>query len=113
MDFYSFLFFFQISGNNCNIGIIARDPAFLPYIRDQLTEEVVAKYFAHVIEEGGKVIRYEVPGIHGLNFVLVSALGGGGIASLRPDPQGKAYAQILGDFVLTNMPDIHSIKSTV
>ena len=34
------------------------------------------------------VKRYEVPGINGLNFVLHAALGGGGIASLRPDPQG-------------------------
>ena len=30
--------------------------------------------------------RYDVPGIHGLNFVLESSLGGGGIASIRPDP---------------------------
>jgi hypothetical protein len=27
-----------------------------------------------------------------LNFVLLEALGGGGMASLRIDPQGKAYA---------------------
>lgn len=31
--------------------------------------------------------RYELPGIHGLNFVLKNSLGGGGIASLRSDPQ--------------------------
>ena len=30
--------------------MIARDPAYLPYIREQLTEEVVAKYFAHAFE---------------------------------------------------------------
>ena len=37
------------------------------------------------------VRRYEVPGIHGLNFVLEASLGGGGIASLRPDPQGETH----------------------
>jgi len=100
-------------GNSCNIGIIARDPAFLPYIREQLTEEVVAKYFAHVFEGEAIVKRYEVPGINGLNFVLHAALGGGGIASLRPDPQGKAYGQILGDFVLKNLPDIDELRSTI
>ena len=46
------------------------------------------------------VRRYDVPGIDGLNFVLEAALGGGGIASLRPDPQGnnnliKKYTIIL------------------
>ena len=59
------------------------------------------------------VKRYEVPGISGLNFVLQASLGGGGIASLRPDPQGKAYGQILGDFVVKNMPDLEDLKSTI
>lgn len=31
--------------------------------------------------------RYELPGIGAFNFVLHNSLGGGGIASLRPDPQ--------------------------
>ena len=86
--------------------MIARDPAYLPYIREQLTEEVVSTYFAHAFEvyetfyqyiyfslflfQGKNIVRrYDLPGIHGLNFVLEAALGGGGIASLRPDPQGK------------------------
>jgi hypothetical protein len=43
------------------------------------------------------VIRYEIPGLNALNFMLQNALGGGGIASLRIDPQGKAFAQQLLD----------------
>lgn len=31
--------------------------------------------------------RFDVPGISGFNFVLHQVLGGGGIASLRSDPQ--------------------------
>ena len=31
--------------------------------------------------------RYELPGINALNFVLKNSLGGGGVASLRSDPQ--------------------------
>ena len=80
-------------GNNANIGIIARRPEFLPIIREQLTAEVVAEYFAHLLE--GRVDRYDLPGISAVNFVLHDVLGGGGIASLRQDPQGKAYAQLL------------------
>ena len=33
-----------------------------------------------------------------LNFLLENALGGGGVASLRIDPQGKAFAQQLLEF---------------
>ncbi|MGB5522104.1 MAG: hypothetical protein WBM96_06025, partial [Polyangiales bacterium] len=52
-------------------------------------------WFAHRIR--GRVERYELPGIDALNFVLRDALGGGGVSSLRFDPQGKAYAQQLLD----------------
>lgn len=82
-------------GNNANIGIMARRPEYLPYLRAALTEETVAAYFAHLLE--GPVERFELPGLHALNFVLHDVLGGGGIASLRNDPQGKAFAQMLLD----------------
>lgn len=83
-------------GNDSNIGVIARRPDYLPAIRAALTEPAVQAYFAHLLE--GVVTRYEWPGIHGFNFLLRDALGGGGIASLRNDPQGKAFAQMLLDF---------------
>jgi len=83
-------------GNKSNVGILARKPEYLPYLRSALSEEAVARYFAHLIEGG--VERFDLPGVCGLNFVLDEALGGGGIASLRNDPQGKAYAQMLLDF---------------
>merc|ERR1712083_230931 len=100
-------------GNSCNIGVIARDPAFLPYIREQITPEAVANWFEHIFESSPVVKRYDLPGVHALNFVLEASLGGGGIASLRPDPQGKAYGQILSDFILKDMPDLEDIRSTV
>ena len=37
-------------GNSCNIGVIARDPAYLPYIREQITVESVTDCFEHVFE---------------------------------------------------------------
>jgi hypothetical protein len=42
----------------------------------------------------GEVERFELPGMHAFNFLLHDALGGGGIASLRYDPQGKSMGQI-------------------
>ena len=37
---------------------------------------------------------YEAPGLHAFNFLLEDALGGGGMASRRIDPQGKAFGQM-------------------
>ena len=82
-------------GNKANIGIIARDPKFYPAICNFLTEDLIKKCFAHFLE--GNVERFFLPGSNSLNFVLHDVLGGGGPASLRNDPQGKAYAQILLD----------------
>ena len=83
-------------GNSANIGVLARHPDLLPLLRAQLTAAAVADWFAHLVT--GPVTRYEWPGIDGFNFVLQGALGGGGTGSLRHDPQGKAYAQLLLDF---------------
>lgn len=82
-------------GDIANIGIIARKPDYLPYIRAALTEDVVKDYFAHLCH--GPVERFDLPGSHALNFVLHESLGGGGIASVRIDPQGKGFAQMLLD----------------
>ena len=83
-------------GDSANIGILARRPEYLPFIRAALSADAVAQWFAHLVQ--GPVHRYEWPGLDGLNFLLERALGGGGLASLRIDPQGKAYAQMLLDF---------------
>jgi len=83
-------------GDHANIGVIARKPEYLPFIKAALTEKTIRDYFSHVLE--GSVSRWDVPGINALNFLLKNSLGGGGITSLRADPQGKAYAQMLLDF---------------
>jgi hypothetical protein len=80
-------------GDISNIGIMARHASFLPVLRAQLTEEAVRSYLAHLVN--GAVTRYELPGIGAFNFVCEEALGGGGMASLRTDPLGKAMGQIL------------------
>ena len=82
-------------GDNANIGIFARKPEYQPILDAEVTEEAVAKYFAHRIE--GKVSRWRLPGINGFNFLLRQALGGGGMASLKADPLAKAFAQMLLD----------------
>jgi len=80
-------------GDSSNIGIIARRPEWLPLLREQLTEQRVAQWLAHLVR--GSVTRFDVPGIHAMNFLCTQALDGGGMASLRNDPLGKGMAQIL------------------
>jgi hypothetical protein len=79
-------------GDSSNIAIIARDPKFLPLLRREVTPARMAAHFAHQVT--GPVERFEAPGLHALNFLLHDALDGGGMASLRVDPQGKAYGQM-------------------
>lgn len=82
-------------GDIANIGVLARRPEFVPVLRQALTPEAVRTYLAHFAK--GEVERFEWPGLDAFNFLLHEGLGGGGIASLRHDPQGKAMAQTLMD----------------
>ncbi|PWR20503.1 acyclic terpene utilization AtuA family protein [Zavarzinia compransoris] len=82
-------------GNIANIGVAARKPAYLPHIRAALTPAAVKAWFAHLGVT--RVERFDLPGFDALNFLLHDALGGGGVASIRIDPQGKALAQMLMD----------------
>jgi hypothetical protein len=77
-------------GDSSNIAIIARRPEFVEILRREVTAARMAEHFRHLVD--GPVERFEAPGLHAFNFLMQRALGGGGMASLRIDPQGKAYA---------------------
>ncbi|MEQ9695110.1 acyclic terpene utilization AtuA family protein [Shimia sp. SDUM112013] len=82
-------------GDKANIGILPRDPAYAPWIWAALDEAEITRRFAHFLQ--GDVERFFLPGTGAINILLHDVLGGGGMASLRNDPQGKTYAQILLD----------------
>ncbi|WP_203141665.1 acyclic terpene utilization AtuA family protein [Marinobacter mangrovi] len=85
-------------GDHSNIGVIARHPDYVPYLAAALTENAVAKWMGHTLNpQSGRVTRWALPGLNAFNFLLEHSLGGGGVASLRIDPQGKAFAQQLLD----------------
>lgn len=79
-------------GDASNIALIARLPEFLPLIRREVTPDRMLEHFAGLVE--GPVERFEAPGLNALNYLLRNALGGGGMASMRLDPQGKAFGQM-------------------
>lgn len=80
-------------GDTCNIGIVARDEKSYQLLQRHLTAQRVKAYFGEVVQ--GEVTRYELPDIGAFNFVMRSALGGGGTRSLRLDTIGRALAPAL------------------
>ena len=80
-------------GNSSNVAIIARDPKFLPLLRRELTPDRIVAQLDQLVD--GPAERFEAPGLHALNFLIQNALGGGGMASRRIDPQGKAFGQMV------------------
>lgn len=78
-------------GNGSNIAIFCRRPEYLDHLRAWLTPGRLAEHFRGTVH--GAIVRHEAPGLQAFNFVLEDALGGGGMASMRIDPQGKAFGQ--------------------
>ncbi len=77
-------------GDTANVGVIAYEDKYYPFLKAVLTPERVKEHFRGICR--GKVERYELPNLHALNFLLHNALGGGGTATLRHDAQGKTYS---------------------
>lgn len=80
-------------GDKANIGVLPRRPEYAPWIWSALSETEVAARFSHYLKGG--VQRHYLPGTGAINFLMDGILGGGGVASLRNDPQGKGYSQLL------------------
>ncbi len=80
-------------GDTCNIGVLARSPVVYDWLVQNLTAKRVQRFFRDIVR--GRVVRHELDNLHGLNFLLEKALGGGGTTSLLIDPQGKTLAQAL------------------
>ncbi len=80
-------------GSSANIAVFGRSPAAYAWVRAHLTAERVETYFRPL--GVGTVVRYDVPNLEALNFVLPAVLAGGGSCSLRIDAQGKTLGQAL------------------
>jgi hypothetical protein len=87
-------------GDAFNVGVIARDLAFVPYIRAAMSEAADKAFFAHDLEGGAHpaMVRYKAPAMNALNFHCLDALGGGQFASLRLAPPAKGKGQQLLEF---------------
>lgn len=82
-------------GNTSVISLIAFDETDYALLREQVTAERVRQHFAGLVR--GDVLRYEIPSLGALNFVLHDALGGGVTRSLALDAHGKSLSSRLLD----------------
>jgi len=80
-------------GNISNISVIAYDINDYEKIKKTITAEKVKAYFADIAK--GDVIRYELPNLGALNFVMYDALGGGVTRTLSHDMHGKGLSAAL------------------
>jgi hypothetical protein len=94
-------------GNHANVAVIAYTPDGFAWLRENLTDEVVRRYFAPLRPSG--VIRYEAANLLALNFVLRDVLAGGASRSQRIDTQGKALALALLRMPLRGLGNIDAM----
>lgn len=80
-------------GNISNISLIVYDEKDYELIREKVTAEKVKEYFKDIVH--GEVVRYEIPNLGALNFVMDEALGGGVTRSLALDKHGKSLSSAL------------------
>ncbi len=75
------------------ISVWVYQPHDYEAVKASLTPERVAAAYPALFR--GRVERYEVPGLHGLHFVMHAALEGGVNASLNLDSHGKSFSYLM------------------
>ncbi len=90
-------------GNTSNISVIAYDPKHYPHLLAQVTAARGKAHFTVVVQ--GDVVRYELPRLAALNFVMSQTLGGGVTRSLSLDAHGKSLSSALLDLEIDAPPE--------
>ena len=80
-------------GDHSNISVIAYREEDYPLLEKYVTAERVKSHFVGIVK--GDVVRYTMPNIGALNFVLKNALGGGVTRSLALDIHGKSLSSAM------------------
>lgn len=82
-------------GNISNVSLIAYDIKDYELLKEKVTTEVVKEWFKEIVK--GEVVRYELPQLGAMNFVMYDALGGGVTRTLALDKHGKSLSSYLLD----------------
>jgi len=89
-------------GDGSNVGVLAYDDRGYELLKAWLTPDRVKAHFGEIVK--GRVDRFDLPNLRGLNFILHDSLGGGGSASLKTDAQGKTHGMALLR-IIVEVPD--------
>lgn len=77
-------------GNTSVVSVWVYDPRDYESVKASLTVERLAAAYPKLWR--GPIRRYEIPALHGLNFVFEQALEGGVNSSLNLDFHGKSFS---------------------
>lgn len=91
-------------GNRSNLSLIPYRPEVYPYLTEQITGVKVLALLSH--KNAGSVIRYELPKLPALNFVIDNALEGGVNDGLCLDGHGKSLSSLLLTLSITLPSDL-------
>ena len=80
-------------GNTSNVNVWVYDAKDFEELKRNLTSERIKRAFPDLIR--GKVDRYVIEHLHGLNFVMQVALEGGVNRSLNLDSHGKSWSYLI------------------
>jgi hypothetical protein len=87
-------------GGNANVGLWARDDESYAWLRQELT---VARFRDLLTEARDlEVLRYELPNLRALNFVVAGIIAPGVAGTTRPDAQAKG----LGEYVRSRIVQV-------
>ena len=89
-------------GDTANICVIAHDARDYPLLEQHVTAERVRQHLRGIVS--GAVVRYALPRIGALNFVLEGALAGGVTRSLALDAHGKSLSFAILSLELPDAP---------
>lgn len=89
-------------GNTSNVSVWVYDPGDYALVKEQLTVDRIKAAYPELIR--GRVLRYALDHLHGLNFVMSDALEGGVNTSLGLDSHGKSWSFLVLDLDI-EVPD--------
>ena len=90
-------------GNVSNVSVIAYDEASYAFIEACVTEAVVMDIFSQV--GATSVMRYLLPNLKAMNFVIPGVLDGGVNESRNVDRHGKNLSYLLLSRLMLDIPD--------
>ena len=90
-------------GSVLNVSVIAFDERDYPLIEREVTAERVRLHFSEIIR--GEVLRYTLPRIGALNFVMQRPAGDSVTRTLALDAHGKSLSSALLDLEIDDIDD--------